>query len=932
MRTPLCFVTACSAVVAVASVGVSPAMAQVPERVKELNALADATGQTVRAEDTLFPVLAEMDEPPMPASLGAEMDALLLVGPNSAQWGSMSRWARRQAQQDVIEVLKELATGDLPPVLGIAYGADSSELEWVDAGLYVELGKGQMIAGMTPHYLERIEWAAALGMFEAMRLAAEGDGEGSLAAVSAVNRLGRMLVERPTDEETLAALAIMRLASERARDVMYSFPDAFESDELQDYAREFDMRTLRLRQAAMPMGGKLAAMQMLERAFERRAGVDRGEFARMLATIQSGERPLRRLSEAAQWQAVADAQGDWFDQLDMIEAVWSDFNKRWIVPGYQDRLLQTVPVVERLDASTRTLVHLASDRARDLLNTRTSLEVDLAGTVMSLGMEAYRRDNRTLPLVISAIEPNYVTRTLKDPYHFARDYALTTFYDFEYLVPIRDQQWDRREDPQGYDVQVMLPEEGASMFAASSGGGGSADAVLKQLSLNSPAVKRLIGRPAPEIALTNWHNSEPLKLADLKGDIVVSIHWATWCGPCKASIPSNNSVYNTYKNRGLTMIGVCNDRGGNTMARTADQHDMAYPTGLDNTGETEKAYKVPHFPYSVIIDRKGVVRAAGVRPNDLDKAVAALMAEQPTAESVAGDEFAAMGAGMPEMGGGMSGMGDMSGMGGDMGAMGGGMGGMDPTMLAGGLGGMDVPAEMQARLMGAVDFENFTADVRELRSVLREMAEMQPATAEAVASVEQMLGDFNAWGLTADNPAQQVRAMMSGQMQGGSAQQAAQMGMMAQMFGIDMGALTDLVATMAERAMDVPMVTDLMQRVEGGGSVTTAQVDELELALIEALVVDDVVDPAMAMLKNLTESMANMQGMGGMAAGGESFTATIGDPGDSSYNRHDQWVMYSVGPDGMDNEARKVGVGGDDILLWPPVMSLHREHVESGGF
>ena len=52
--------------------------------------------------------------------------------------------------------------------------------------------------------------------------------------------------------------------------------------------------------------------------------------------------------------------------------------------------------------------------------------------------------------------------------------------------------------------------------------------------------------------------------------------------------------------------------------------------GRERGGSPEaRAYNLPHWPFSVIVDRAGTIRAAGVNPGDLDQALAALVAEQP---------------------------------------------------------------------------------------------------------------------------------------------------------------------------------------------------------------------------------------------------------------------------------------------------------------
>src|SRR5688572_8711458 len=87
----------------------------------------------------------------------------------------------------------------------------------------------------------------------------------------------------------------------------------------------------------------------------------------------------------------------------------------------------------------------------------------------------------------------------------------------------------------------------------------------------------LEGKPMPALSLTNWLNGE-VKLADLKGKVVVVDFYATWCGPCMKAIPKNNALVKKYKDKGLVLIGVCtNKRGQETYEANAKQHGVEYP-------------------------------------------------------------------------------------------------------------------------------------------------------------------------------------------------------------------------------------------------------------------------------------------------------------------------------------------------------------------
>lgn len=137
----------------------------------------------------------------------------------------------------------------------------------------------------------------------------------------------------------------------------------------------------------------------------------------------------------------------------------------------------------------------------------------------------------------------------------------------------------------------------------------------------------LEGKPMPALDLSEWMNGE-VKAADMKGKVVVLDFYATWCGPCMAAIPHNNEMLKKYKDKRLVIVGICSSKKGQEkMIENAKEHNIQYPIARDANLASAKAWEVFYYPTYAVVDRKGIVRAVGLQPKNVEKVVEKLLAE-----------------------------------------------------------------------------------------------------------------------------------------------------------------------------------------------------------------------------------------------------------------------------------------------------------------
>jgi thiol-disulfide isomerase/thioredoxin len=143
-----------------------------------------------------------------------------------------------------------------------------------------------------------------------------------------------------------------------------------------------------------------------------------------------------------------------------------------------------------------------------------------------------------------------------------------------------------------------------------------------------------IGDKAPAVKIAKWMTHEPPALpgdTDADKHVFLVEFWATWCGPCWASIPHLGELHNKYEKDGLVIIGVTveepevvakfigSDKAGKKMA-------MPYFVGIDDEMGTTGVWTkdVRGIPYAFLVDKSGQVVWQGNPLGEVDAMDAAI--------------------------------------------------------------------------------------------------------------------------------------------------------------------------------------------------------------------------------------------------------------------------------------------------------------------
>jgi thiol-disulfide isomerase/thioredoxin len=115
--------------------------------------------------------------------------------------------------------------------------------------------------------------------------------------------------------------------------------------------------------------------------------------------------------------------------------------------------------------------------------------------------------------------------------------------------------------------------------------------------------------PPLQLHLQRFPGAEPWSLEDERGSVVLLDVWATWCMPCRDTLPVYTELLRLYGERGLKVYALSVDEDQRAIQPFLEQYHVNVPVlvGKD-AGVAEQVLGLGSLPTSYLIDRRGVVR------------------------------------------------------------------------------------------------------------------------------------------------------------------------------------------------------------------------------------------------------------------------------------------------------------------------------------
>jgi len=166
----------------------------------------------------------------------------------------------------------------------------------------------------------------------------------------------------------------------------------------------------------------------------------------------------------------------------------------------------------------------------------------------------------------------------------------------------------------GLPMAVNAPEPPASITAPTPATPPPVAPSQPATTASVPGTGYRVGERAPDFTLTSFAG-ESVTLSQFRGRVVILDFWASWCGPCRSTMPNLHTLWRNVASRGVELLGVSLDRTASaaTSYLAANGYDdmIALWGSLSAAQAVAQRYGISAIPRTVVIDRDGIVRFNG---------------------------------------------------------------------------------------------------------------------------------------------------------------------------------------------------------------------------------------------------------------------------------------------------------------------------------
>lgn len=431
-----------AAVLALSS-GFLTIQARADEFVDRVNDRYKVIQQDKRSDLIILPILHKLEA--VPASVADPLPASLMTTA-SANWPAVETWCKAKPQTAALEALKKITSEDdyrKAWAFGQPYGASAVPPEYIDMGLYTELGENPTLASAEFKYLPVIRKFEILVHVEATRLLAEGKGNDALELMRRWVYFAAQIADRQFLKEKTLGMEMMTLGYQRMRDLAYtdsrSEKPTMTPEGIRDVIQKISLaRTpIAIERITLPQAERDAGLQLVARTFVAGAKADTVRFPNTFAVVAAGNRPLRRFSENAKWDGIRALHANTADTTKAVNDVFGDWEHRWELRT-GDPLLDLATDYQQLDKVKFAMADLVLGDLGSLFPIRAQLRAEAVGTRGALAVQGFKILQRSFPPSLEGTTPAILPtlRILVDP--FDKNLKEDTAKRVQYFRPTKD--------------------------------------------------------------------------------------------------------------------------------------------------------------------------------------------------------------------------------------------------------------------------------------------------------------------------------------------------------------------------------------------------------------------------------------------------------------------------------------------------------------